>query len=220
MVMPSAETMHVVKLIRRVSKRFGHQDLGGESVAELVLRWSQLRVPDIALEVVPYNPGWPGVFAEECSRLTDALGCVEIQHIGSTSIPGAASKAIVDIAVVGKQGRDADWYSRRIQELGYIPYGQSPISEDFNWSWRIDGASGAAYVVHLCDGPCEWFYNVVNFRDFMSYHSSELERYVRTKREILESCGGSWLEYSVLKRALILSVTQKANDWAMRKATL
>jgi GrpB-like predicted nucleotidyltransferase (UPF0157 family) len=42
------------------------------------------------IEVVPYNPKWPDMFEAEAASIKRVLGdtCIEIHHIGSTSVPG------------------------------------------------------------------------------------------------------------------------------------
>ena len=43
------------------------------------------------VEVVEYDPSWPDLFREEQSHLSQALSaCLigEIQHVGSTAVPG------------------------------------------------------------------------------------------------------------------------------------
>ena len=53
------------------------------------------------LKIVPYDPRWPNAFAAEAVRLRNALGplALRIDHNGSTSIPGLAAKAIIDIQI-------------------------------------------------------------------------------------------------------------------------
>ncbi len=53
------------------------------------------------VRLVPYSPEWQKLFEEEERLLRSAIGehVVDIQHIGSTSIPGLEAKPILDIAV-------------------------------------------------------------------------------------------------------------------------
>jgi len=46
------------------------------------------------IELVDYDPEWPNQFALEAARIKSALGkaCVEVEHIGSTSIPNLVAK--------------------------------------------------------------------------------------------------------------------------------
>ena len=54
------------------------------------------------IEVVEYDLGWPELFAIEAERIKQALGnnCIEIHHIGSTSIPGLSAKPVIDMLPV------------------------------------------------------------------------------------------------------------------------
>ena len=49
--------------------------------------------------IADYSPEWPVVFAVEREALANALRplAVEIEHIGSTSVPGLGAKPIIDI---------------------------------------------------------------------------------------------------------------------------
>lgn len=51
------------------------------------------------VKLVPYDPSWPGAFAVERSRLEAMLPGVllDIEHIGSTAVPGMAAKAVIDL---------------------------------------------------------------------------------------------------------------------------
>ena len=49
--------------------------------------------------VTDYNPEWERMFEEEARAFREILGdnCVDIQHIGSTAVPGLAAKPVIDI---------------------------------------------------------------------------------------------------------------------------
>jgi GrpB-like predicted nucleotidyltransferase (UPF0157 family) len=52
---------------------------------------------DGPIEIVEYDSGWPKSFIEERERLAAFLPGVQINHIGSTAVPGLASKAVIDM---------------------------------------------------------------------------------------------------------------------------
>jgi len=56
---------------------------------------------DEPIKVVEYDPRWPGWYAEDAEELSRTLGTRlrEVQHFGSTSVPDAAAKPIIDILV-------------------------------------------------------------------------------------------------------------------------
>ena len=52
------------------------------------------------VEVVGYDPTWQHEFAEQRDRLKILLRgwlCEPVEHVGSTAVPGLASKPIVDV---------------------------------------------------------------------------------------------------------------------------
>lgn len=53
------------------------------------------------VQVVAYDPGWPGLFEQEWGVLHEHIGrlVLDIQHVGSTAVPGLDAKPIIDIAV-------------------------------------------------------------------------------------------------------------------------
>jgi len=51
------------------------------------------------IRIVDYDPCWPSLYEEEERRVLDAVGhkVIEIEHIGSTSVPGLGAKPIIDL---------------------------------------------------------------------------------------------------------------------------
>src|ERR671917_510706 len=52
------------------------------------------------VEVVPYDPAWPSGFEEERAVLEGLLArwlVADIEHVGSTAVPGLAAKPVIDI---------------------------------------------------------------------------------------------------------------------------
>ncbi|TAL21208.1 MAG: GrpB family protein [Frankiales bacterium] len=54
----------------------------------------------VLVELAEPDPSWPRLFEEHRDRILAALGPAEIDHVGSTSVPGLAAKPIVDVQVV------------------------------------------------------------------------------------------------------------------------
>lgn len=67
----------------------------------------------------PYNKNFPHLFEVEKKRLLTGINCpAEIEHVGSTAIPGLGGKGIIDIAIaVPKQNLKS--VSKQLQSLGY-----------------------------------------------------------------------------------------------------
>jgi GrpB-like predicted nucleotidyltransferase (UPF0157 family) len=60
------------------------------------------------------DPEWAAQYFQQKERIQSALGprAVQIEHVGSTSVPGLASKPVIDIVLVVTDSAD---------EAGYLP---------------------------------------------------------------------------------------------------
>lgn len=73
------------------------------------------------IEVVPYDPGWPVAFDRERQRIQRALGgaALNIEHVGSTSVPGLAAKPVIDIHLTVQDSADEGAYGPALEAAGY-----------------------------------------------------------------------------------------------------
>ena len=84
---------------------------------------------DEKIEIVPYNPNWPKAAEEEISIIKKLLSynwIIDIQHIGSTAIPGLAAKPIIDIYMGVISIQKAQQAIKPIEELGYQFWADNP----------------------------------------------------------------------------------------------
>src|SRR6516165_9169361 len=81
------------------------------------------------LRLVIVGNEWAVRFAEERLRIAGALGAsvLDIQHIGSTAIPGITAKPILDIAVAIRDFESGHALVPSLVALGYIYRGQNGI---------------------------------------------------------------------------------------------
>ncbi|PWY54028.1 hypothetical protein DGG96_19190 [Legionella qingyii] len=81
------------------------------------------------VEVVSYNPLWPELFAAEAHQIKQGLGdnCIEMHHIGSTSVPGLSAKPIIDILPVVQDILLVDKASKAMEQIGYSTMGEYGI---------------------------------------------------------------------------------------------
>ncbi|MDL5157856.1 GrpB family protein [Actinomycetospora termitidis] len=82
-----------------------------------LVRGPQPAVP----EIVPYDDGWPDRFEQHRRRIAVALGsrAHEVEHIGSTSVPGLGAKDVVDVLVVLDDPDDEAAYLTDLERAGY-----------------------------------------------------------------------------------------------------
>jgi GrpB-like predicted nucleotidyltransferase (UPF0157 family) len=191
-----------------------------EPIERKVRRWQHLRMPaQLSPEVQavrPYNPAWPLLFQAEKARLQTLLGTevTAVEHIGSTSIPGMASKSILDLMVAV---RDVPAALAPLTAAGYEDFGVSPCDHEAVWLWntappRPEGELGYATIVHVCASDNPWIPTALNFRDYMRAFPAENTGYLELKQR-LGAEGRSLLEYSIVKLKLFYELSAKADAW-------
>ncbi|MCJ8282326.1 MAG: GrpB family protein, partial [Rivularia sp. ALOHA_DT_140] len=84
------------------------------------------------IEIVEYNPNWKNMFDSEAESIYKAVEkdlIAEIQHIGSTAVPGLAAKPIIDIMVGLNSLTDGKKIIKPLEELGYVYWTDTPNPE-------------------------------------------------------------------------------------------
>jgi GrpB-like predicted nucleotidyltransferase (UPF0157 family) len=74
--------------------------------------WVDGRTPPSRVELVDPDPRWPDVFVSLASRIREALGprALDIEHVGSTSVPGLPAKPVIDIDLtVANSAAETAW---------------------------------------------------------------------------------------------------------------
>lgn len=77
------------------------------------------------VDVVAYSCEWPGQFRRVADDLLAALvsiGSVEVEHVGSTSVPGLAAKPVLDIDVIVDRA-DVGATLAALSRIGYVHRG-------------------------------------------------------------------------------------------------
>lgn len=147
------------------------------------------------IQVLPYNPEWPAIFAAEAKLLQQALGnnCLHIHHIGSTSVPNLAAKPIIDILPIVKDIQTVDKATSSMQALGYEAKGEFGIA----FRRYFQKGDPRTHNVHIYQEDDPEIDRYLKFRDWMRSHPSDAAQYAQlklelaaTSRDILQYCNG------------------------------
>lgn len=126
----------------------------------------------VLVELVPYDPRWPVLFEEHRRRIVSALGEVEVEHVGSTSVPGLAAKPLVDVQLVVP---DLDAAVAALEQVGYPLRVREP-------GHRVVQGLGAN--VHLYEPGDPEPAKVLFFRDLLRADPVARQRYEDVKRSL------------------------------------
>jgi GrpB-like predicted nucleotidyltransferase (UPF0157 family) len=162
------------------------------------------------VELKPHNPKWRELYEEEEVLVSKAVSAflIEIQHIGSTAIPGIMAKPIIDIALAIDSLENVEKIIKPLEEIGYTYRGEAGIphrhlfvkgSEDFR--------THHMHVMHR--SHYEWKKHIV-FRDYLRKHPKEAKEYSNLKLKLEKEFKEDRESYTESKSEFIESILEKA----------
>jgi NAD-dependent deacetylase len=170
--------------------------------AELVLRESAGEVLAAVaealvepLEVVAYDPAWPRLYEQEAARVRAALGqdVVEIEHIGSTAVPGLAGKPVIDVSVGLRRPELSMEQVAAVEALGYEYLGENGLPGRL--FFRRSEAGTRTHHLHVVEIDGEHWHRHRAFREYLRSHPDEAGRYAAEKLRLAAQAstqGGYW----------------------------
>lgn len=156
-----------------------------------------------------YNPDWPRLFEREANRIRAALGdrALQVEHAGSTSVPGLAAKPLIDIVLVVPNSADEAAYVPALEAAGYT----LTIREPDWYEHRLFKGPDTNVNVHTFSTGCPEIERMLLFRDWLRTHPDDRERYERTKRELATQDWKYVQNYADAKTALVEDILARAN---------
>ena len=166
------------------------------------------------VEVLPYHDQWPAQFKAEARALGRIFGSqfVAVHHFGSTAIPGASAKPVIDILITVREIHCADDLAQKLKdELGYIAVGEYGIpGRRFFYKGSEDLRSHHLHV-YQHDNP-----NILRhiaFRDYLRTHPVPARQYSRLKEDLAHAFPEDMEGYIAGKNAFIRQQEREALDW-------
>lgn len=161
------------------------------------------------IEVVPYQPEWPQMFAAESTQITNALGknCIAIHHIGSTSVPSLASKPIIDIMPVVTDITVVDQQNSNMQQLGYTANGENGIL--FRRFFQ-KGTTPRTHHVHVFEVGSPEIERHLKFRDWIRTHEHDRNAYATLKQQLAQQFPHDIMSYCLGKETFIDNINSLA----------
>ena len=147
--------------------------------------------PGTGIEVTDPDPGWPRQYDKLADRIREALGwrVLQLDHVGSTSVPGLAAKPVIDIDLtVADPAREQD----------YVP----PLETDQPpCNLHVFGFDSPELIKHRI------------FRDWLRGSPGERDRYAAAKRQAAaeaNAAGEHVMQYNARKQQVIREIYHRA----------
>ncbi|WBV72346.1 GrpB family protein [Legionella pneumophila] len=154
------------------------------------------------IEVVPYDSNWSIQFLQEAERIKKALSsnCIEIHHIGSTSVPDLAAKPVIDMIPVVLDITKVESANDSMRALGYETKGEYGIPFRRYFQKGGNQRTHQAHVFELGNPEIE---RHLKFRDWMRTHPEDRDAYARLKQDLARQHPNDITAYCLGKRTLL-----------------
>ena len=133
------------------------------------------------VEVVTYDPAWPSRFAEERVLLEGLLAhwiVADIEHVGSTAVPGLAAKPVIDIMAPVESLEASRGSIEAASRAGYTYW---PYKADvMHWLCK-PSAAHRTHHLHIVPFESSLWFDRLRFRDALRSDSGLAVRYAELK---------------------------------------
>ena len=168
---------------------------------------NEAHVPDFGLNpgelrLVVVGPDWALRFSAERNRLSAVLGsaAIDIQHVGSTAVPGVLAKPILDVAVAIQSFENGYPLAPLLVALGYEYRGEYGIPRRH---YFVLGTPRRTHHLHMLEQHGIDWQRHIRFRDQLLRSPAMAAQYSALKLANLSESSGSRDLYQSLKSSFI-----------------
>ncbi|MFF3851208.1 GrpB family protein [Streptomyces sp. NPDC002328] len=165
------------------------------------------------VEIMPYDPAWPAMFARWGTGLRAALGdaAARIDHIGSTSVPGLAAKPVIDIQISVASLEATDPFLGPLTDMGLVYRADNP--ERTKRYFREPPGQRRTHVHVRQLGSFSQQFPLL-FRDYLRCHLAAANEYAAAKQHCAAKFRNDRHGYVQAKDAFVWDIIRRADAWA------
>lgn len=169
------------------------------------------------VDIVSYDAEWSSKANAEINRLKQALSpskIIDIQHVGSTAIPGMAAKPIIDIQVAAQSLDEIKVIAiPALQKLGYEYWYENP---DHERMFFVKGmppfGEKRTHHVHIVGHTSKHWIEKINFRDYLIAHPEIAKEYQQLKINLAQQYAHDREEYTNAKAEFVNKILKLAQQ--------
>ena len=173
-----------------------------------------MRLHDAPIELVEYSAEWPALFDREAKRIRSILGdrVLQLEHVGSTSVPGLAAKPIIDMILALADSADEPSYVPALESAEYMLQIREP-----DWhQHRLFKGPDTNINLHVYTFGCPEIDKMLMFRDWLRTNDADRELYERTKRKLAQQTWKYIQNYADAKTEVVEEIVARARAARLR----
>ena len=167
--------------------------------------------PSEGVEVVAPDPSWPEAYAGLAGRIREALGdsVLELDHVGSTAVPGLHAKPVIDIDLTVANSADEPAWLPALEAIGF----ELTVREPWWHEHRCLRSTGPRANLHVFSPGCPEPIRHRLFRDWLREHPEDLTLYRDAKLGAAteaNAAGEHVMEYNARKQPVVRAIYNRA----------
>lgn len=169
------------------------------------------------IELAPYDKQWSILAKVEIKRLRTILSAehiIDIQHVGSTAIPGLLAKPIIDIQIaVDSLAEIKETAVENLKSEGYVYWADNPDKERmFFVKGMPPFGEKRTHHLHIVELKSKHWIDKLLFRDYLIAHPEIARAYGKLKINLAGKHKNDREKYTDEKAAFINTVLEKTKD--------
>jgi GrpB-like predicted nucleotidyltransferase (UPF0157 family) len=165
------------------------------------------------VRIVRHRTEWSVLYCAEAEKIKSCLGdiAVDIQHVGSTAVPGLISKPIIDVAIAVNSHEAISAVVKRLPDIGYIDKGDQGASGGYLLVKESE-PDVRIFHIHIVEINDVQWRNYINFRDCLCRDAKTREEYAKLKRTLAAKFQTDRESYTNGKEQFIRDVLAQINN--------
>lgn len=161
------------------------------------------------ITLLEYDPRWPKLFDREANRIRSVLSnrALQVEHVGSTSVPELCAKPIIDILLVVTDSTAETSYVSDLEEAGYT----LRIRESDWFEHRMFKGPDTDINLHVFSKGASEVDRMLRFRDWLRTNNSDRDNYARVKRNLAQREWRHVQHYADAKNSIVQEIMERAN---------
>lgn len=170
----------------------------------------ELKPHNAPITLAEYDPSWPKLFEQEANRIRSVLGkkALQIEHVGSTSVPGLCAKPIIDMLLVVEDSADEPSYALALEAAGY----RLRIREPEWFEHRLFKGPETDINLHVFSRGTSEIERMLRFRDWLRTNQADRDKYAQVKRDLAKRNWRHIQHYADAKTSIVQEIMDKAES--------
>lgn len=163
------------------------------------------------VQVVPHQLEWQSLYETEKAVILQAIGdlIVDIQHVGSTSVPGLDAKPIIDIAIAVEHPLIIPQCVQLLCDFDYIDEGDAGPNGGY-FLVKECAPEIRSYHLHIVEKNDPQWNNYLLFRDVLTADERVRKKYKQLKKTLEQKYHNDRQSYTAAKNDFIKGIIREA----------